>query len=199
LRRLEAAGGDWKRPPDVAPVTAIDVFRREVAALLDGFENHRPWFIKEPRLCLLARELLSLLTRPVFVHVVRDPHAVADSLAVRDGLDHAAALALWERYNRDAFVASHGWPRLLIDYAQLLADPFGVANRLYADLRALGVASLIELDEAAVRAWIEPGPPHTHAPRGELDAGQQRLWQSIQDRSILDDGASANTARRRVD
>jgi len=202
LRRLAAAGGDWKNVPETAPPAAIDAFRRDLAELFATLDAQRPWQIKEPRLCLVARELLPLLVRPVFVHVVRDPHEVADSLAARDGLDRAAALALWERYNRDAFAASRGWPRLLVDYAELLADPFGVAQRLHAGLRAFGIAGMVEPDEAVARAWIEPSPPRERAPRGELGAGQQRLWQSIVDRSILDDGASASITaaqRRKAD
>src|SRR5690606_23576076 len=67
LRRLQAAGGDWKSPPGHAPPAAIDAFRREIAVVLDSLDGRRPWFIKEPRLCLLVRELLPLLTRPVFI------------------------------------------------------------------------------------------------------------------------------------
>ncbi|NCT68555.1 MAG: glycosyltransferase [Rhodanobacteraceae bacterium] len=188
LRRLAAAGGDWKNPPTAAPAAAVDAFRREVAALLDGFEAQRPWLIKEPRLCLLARELLPLLTRPVFVHVVRDPHAVAASLATRDGMAPADALALWTHYNRAAFEASRGWPRVLVDYADLLADPLGTAQRLHAELGALGVSGLAAPDAAVVRDWIEPSPPRPSAPH-PLDAAQQALWTAIVERRILDDAA----------
>jgi GT2 family glycosyltransferase len=115
LRRLEAAGGDWKRPPTVAPPAAVDAFRRDAAAVLDTLDACRPWFIKEPRLCLLVRELLPLLTRPVFVHVVRDPVEAAASLEARDGLGRDEALALWELYTRAAFAATRGWPRVFVD------------------------------------------------------------------------------------
>src|SRR6185312_14995381 len=105
LRRLEAAGGDWKHPPMSAPDAAVDAFRREAAAVLDMLDTRRPWLIKEPRLCLVVRELLPLLTRPVFVHVVRDPLEVAASLEARDRMPRDEALALWERYTRSAFAA----------------------------------------------------------------------------------------------
>ncbi|GAA0712848.1 glycosyltransferase [Dokdonella soli] len=188
LRRLAAAGGDWKNPPTGAPPAAIDTFRREVAALLDTFDAQRPWLIKEPRLCLLARELLPLLTRPVFVHVVRDPHEVADSLAARDDMARAPALALWEHYTDAAFEASRGWPRLVVDYADLLADPVRIAARLRTDLGALGVGGLLEPDPARVREWIEPPSGRARAPvaaRIDLSAAQRALWAAIVDRSIL--------------
>jgi GT2 family glycosyltransferase len=189
LRRLAAAGGDWKQPAGVAPASAVDAFRREVAVLLDTFDSRRPWLIKEPRLCLLARELLPLLTRPVFVLVVRDPHAVAASLAARDDFDSAAALALWERYNHDAFEVSRGWPRVLVDYAELVADPLGVCSRLFTELRAFGVDGVVEPDAAVVREWIETSPRANVGGSSELSSTQRALWDAIRDRSILFDDA----------
>jgi GT2 family glycosyltransferase len=189
VRRLAAAGGDWKRPPADAPPEAIDAFRREVAAILDTLAPRRPWFVKEPRLCLLVRELLPLLTRPVFVHVVRDPLEVADSLAARDGLDREEALALWERYTRSAFAATRGWPRLVVDYGDLVAEPYAVATRLHADLSAFGVRGLDAPDPVAVASWIEPGLRRHAADerdRSALTESQRALLGAIEDGSVLD-------------
>ncbi len=188
VRRLAATGGDWKTPGTDVPAAAIDSFRREVGALIDEFDAQRPWLIKEPRLCLLARELLPLLTRPVFVHVVRDPHEVIASLVRRDGLDPRHALALWEQYSRAAFEASRGWPRILVDYADLLVDPVTMARRLHEQLGALGIEGLSEPLPTVVRDWIETKPTASRA-RGdevELDTAQRALQDAIADRSILD-------------
>ncbi len=185
LRRMAAAGGDWMHPPTASPPAAIDAFRREVAALLDGFESHRPWLIKEPRLCLLARELLPLLTRPVFVIVVRAPQAVARSLATRDGMQPDAALALWAHYNREAFAASRGWPRLLVDYDALLADPLASMRQLLAGLRAFGVEGLAALPEADLRRWIDAPTPSPAPTVAGLAADQAALWAAIRDGSLL--------------
>lgn len=181
LRRLAAAAGDWQHPPKTAPSEAIDAFRREVASVLETLEAQRPWFIKEPRLCLLARELLPLLTHPVFVHVVRDPLAIADSLARRDGMDGAAALALWERYTTDAFAASSGWPRVLVDYDELIGAPVVTAHRLFADLVAAGVTGLTMPSADAIEQWVEPGKGR----RAALTPSQQALRDALMDRSIL--------------
>ena len=189
LRRLASAGGDWKHPPTHAPDAAIDAFRSEAAAVLDTLDLRRPWFIKEPRLCLLARELLPVLTRPVFVHVVRDPLEVADSLAVRDRLGRADALVLWERYTRAAFAATRGWPRVIVEYAELIADPCAVALRLHADLVALGIEGLLAPDPVAIAAWIEPGLRRQRgddADHSVLTAAQRELFAAIEDRSVLD-------------
>ncbi len=196
-RRLAAAGGDWKRPPIHAPPAAVDAFRRQTGAVLDALDARRPWFIKEPRLCLLARELLPLLTRPVFVHVVRDPAEVADSLAARDGLSREQALVLWERYTRAAFAATRGWPRVLVDYADLVAEPPRIAAWLKAELSALGIDGLSTPDAVAVNAWIEPGVRRQRArpeARAALTVAQRDLLAAIEDRSILDREFAEETA-----
>ena len=189
VRRLAAAGGDWSHPPTQAPAAAIDAFRREVGALIDEFDRPRPWLIKEPRLCLVARELLPLLTRPLFVHVVREPHEVAESLTARNGVEPAAGLALWELYTRAAFEASRGWPRVLVDYAQLIADPLKVARQLRDALHAAGVEGIADPDAQIVRDWIEPSPPRARAPSPALSDTQRALQAAIVDRTILDDTA----------
>lgn len=189
LARLAAAGGDWAHPPDDAPTEAIDAFRREFAAIVDSLDTRRPWVIKEPRLCLLVREMLPLLTRPVFVHVVRDPLEIADSLAARDGLARDHALSLWERYTRAAFAGAKGWPRVLVDYAELVADPLRVASRLLTELTRVGVTGLGMPEAETIRAWIEPGPRHRRSgvdSAGTLTASQLALHTAIGDRSILD-------------
>ncbi|MEO7062350.1 MAG: glycosyltransferase [Dokdonella sp.] len=191
LQRLAAAGGDWQGPPTTTPAAAVDAFRREVTPILNALDVRRPWLIKEPRLCLIARELLPLLTRPVFVHVVRDPHEVADSLAARNGIEPAQAIALWQTYTRAAFAASRGERRVLVDYADLLADPVALAHRLHAELCAFGIEGLLTPDPAVVREWAVP--PTRNAPgaaRHELDPAQRALWVALKDRSILDDAAA---------
>jgi len=206
LQRLEAAGGDWKRPPTHAPAAAVDAFRRDIAAVLDTLDARRPWFIKEPRLCLVARELLPLLTRPVFVHVVRDPIEVAASLQARDGLGRDEALALWERYTRAAFAATCGWRRVIVDYADVVADPLAAATRLHAALVASGVEGLRAPDAATIGAWIEPALHRQRAVAGQdaaLSPAQRELAAAIADRSILerdpaDENACAEAASARA-
>jgi GT2 family glycosyltransferase len=194
VRRLAAAGGDWCNPPMQAPGVAIDAFRREVGSLIDEFDAQRPWLIKEPRLCLVVRELFPLLTRPFFVHVVRDPHEVAESLAARNGVAHSAGLALWEQYTRAAFDASRGWPRLLVDYAELLADPLQIARRLRDGLHAAGIEGIADPDPQTVREWIESPSPRARPPAFELNDTQRVLQAAISDRSILDEQPLVTTA-----
>lgn len=184
LTRLAQAGGDWRTPPAQAPAAAVDAFRRSVGALIAEFDAQRPWLIKEPRLCLVARELLPLLTRPLFVHVVREPDAVVASLVRRDAMPPAQAWALWEQYTRAAFAASLGWPRLLVDYDALCAQPLVVARGLLDELAACGVGGLRWPGDEVVRSWIE-APTHRPQAVGAATPAQRALQAAIADRSIL--------------
>lgn len=185
VHRLERAGGDWRHPPSDAATHAVDAFRRETAAILDTLDGKRPWFIKEPRLCLLARELLPMLTRPVFVHVNRDPAAVVASLAKRDGMPTDEALALWEHYTREAFAASSGWLRLIVDYDALVADPPAITRKLHTDLVALGITGLQLPADEVIQDWIEPTRRPLDSPPMTLSESQSSLLASIRSGEIL--------------
>jgi GT2 family glycosyltransferase len=185
LRRLEAAGGDWKSPPRSPHADATDAFRREVAGVLETLEPRRPWFIKEPRLCLLVRELLPLLTRPLFIHVVRDPREVAASLQRRDDMPLEQALALWEHYTREAFAGSAGWRRVIVDYNALVEDPVATTAALLSALEDAGIEGLRRPHTQSISEWIEPGGVGIATGEIPLSPSQAQLLDAITDRSIL--------------
>jgi len=190
VRRLEATEGDWKIPSSKENPAAVDRFRREVSSVLNTLEARRPWFIKEPRLCLLIRELLPLLTRPAFVIIKRNPVEVAASLAARNELSYEHALALWEKYTIDAFAASIGYHRILIDYAEVLSDPVNTADYLFHELSRFGIKGL-QPNFHLAEDWIEARLQHHRVTRLDsliqLTPAQEALQNALTDRSILDD------------
>lgn len=99
---LRAAGADWDELSrfslDRVPVATLEQFKSEAAQIIHQLDSHRPWFIKEPRLCVLAPLWLELLEFPVCVFVYRSPLEVARSLQMRNQFSIAFGLALWERY-----------------------------------------------------------------------------------------------------
>ena len=75
---LHGGGYDWWKIADFSVDNIPDDVRGHY---LDEFRNivyqldaHRPWVMKEPRLCLLLPVLRPALEAPVYVHVVREPH-----------------------------------------------------------------------------------------------------------------------------
>ncbi|MBX3285279.1 MAG: sulfotransferase, partial [Actinobacteria bacterium] len=190
---LHGAGFDWWKlvgfdaadlPPDV-----VAAGRDAFATVLEELDAHRPWVVKEPRLCVLLPVLAPLLDAPVCVHVTREPLEVARSMHQRDGFPLAAALGLWELYTVRALEASAGGPRLLVRYEDLMADPVGTTDRLVDDLAALGLAGLHRVDPEEVLGFISADLHRQHQDRALrrqwLNADQAELAARIDDGTLL--------------
>jgi hypothetical protein len=108
---------------DKIPNEALEEFREKARQIILRLDAHRPWFLKDPRLCLLAPLWLELLEAPVCLFVHRAPLEVARSLETRDGFPLSFGLALWERYNVAALNATRGRRRVQVNHADLMADP----------------------------------------------------------------------------
>ncbi len=152
-------------------------------ALVAELDRHRPWVIKDPRLCVLLPFWRPLLERPVCVLTHRDPLAIARSLQKREGFPIVFGLALWELHVRAALAASAGLPRLVTSYRSLVSDPPAAAAELRARLTALGIAGLKERALAGAAESIDGALQH-HATDVEshqeyLNAEQMALCESL--------------------
>ena len=152
-----------------------------LAPMLADLNAHEPWFIKEPRLCILLPMLRAQLGPVVAVCVWRDPLEVAQSLQTRDAMPLEFGIALWERYVRASFGA--GVPRVMVSYNRLVADPEGVTRTLLDELTALGVGGLRMPGPAELARAIDPGL-RRNAPRIDaasmLTPSQGRLLAALQ-------------------
>ena len=87
---LHGAGCDWDRvagfDADRVPPPVVAEFEARAARLVLAMDAQRPWFLKEPRLCLLLPFWRKFLEAPVAVHIVRHPLEVAASLRKRNGM-----------------------------------------------------------------------------------------------------------------
>ncbi|MGQ0830567.1 MAG: glycosyltransferase [Microthrixaceae bacterium] len=180
---LHGGGFDWWKvadfDPDRLPEAVVEeqlsAFRRIVLQL----DAHRPWVIKEPRLCLLLPVLRSTLEVPVCIHVTREPLEIAESLAARNGFPIPVGLALWEVYTRHALAAAAGLPSVAVSYADVVRDPVTTTRGLLEQLRALGVQGLRDPTDAEINAFITPTLHRQHRAeadrRGYLNAEQTAL------------------------
>lgn len=180
---LHAAGCDWNRVLrfDLSAVperTAADL-RAFAAKIVLEMDAHRPWFIKDPRLCLLLPFWRSVLEAPVCIHVVRHPDEVAASLGKRNGIPVEAGVALWEAYVRSAAEASRGLPDARVSHAELMADPVGAVRRLFDRLQELGVAGLRMPDEREIELFVDRG---LHRERRPAAAGRKSAQATLFDR-----------------
>lgn len=191
---LQESGYDWWRVSGFSPANIPDETRERYVAefrkIVLELDAHRPWVVKEPRLCLLFPFVRPLLEVPVCVHVAREPLEVAHSLHTRNGFPPPAGLALWELYTMFEFRATAGLPRVLVHYEELMASPVETTTRLIHQLQELGVDGLRIPTEREITAFVSP---QLHRERRSSDhrnawmnAPQLQLAAAVDDGSVLD-------------
>ena len=131
---LHNANCDWDRIAELdlnaIPEDFQNAYCRSARDIVLNLDAHRPWFIKEPRLCILLPLWRPALELPFCVHVFRHPVEVAHSLKARNGIPIRVGLALWEAYNAKAIVSSADVPRFFVSYSELLSSPAPVVSQL---------------------------------------------------------------------
>ncbi len=170
-------------PPDGQTLASVAAERTdELAAVLSGL-YHAPWFLKDPRQCLL----LGLWSRlrgnsELAVVVSRTPGDVIRSLQRRNSYPYPLAAALWERYTRDLLIGLDGRPCLFVRYEQVTAQPEASVAALaeVLDRHAKGAAPRAERAAQAIALVRAPAPSASTGP-GDLTSEQRAL-----DRLLLD-------------
>ncbi len=158
-----------------AALTPSGATKRAIRDRLLDLDGHRPWFIKDPRLCLTLGTWLPHCERPVVVICSRDAGAVASSLA-KHGVSIAFRLrrdeadALWETYSRSLLQAVVGLDCIYLSYEDVLASPIKAIENLYAKLVSAGVVGLRLPDPREVDAFVDPQLQHHATPAAVSDA-----------------------------
>ena len=182
---LQQARAEWWATSSISldrlPAQASARVGDMLTPMLADINAHEPWFIKEPRLCVLLPMLCAQLGPVTAVCVWRDPLEVAQSLNTRDAMALEFGVALWERYVRASFAA--GVPSAIVSYNRLIASPAGATRKLLDDLTRLGVSGLRMPDPAQLAQVIDPGLRRS-APRAEtgsiLSPSQRRLLAALE-------------------
>jgi O-antigen biosynthesis protein len=117
---LKAIGASWHEIAhlDLGKLTedARTAFEQKARVIIQNLDAHRPWVLKDPRMCLLFPLWQPLLETPICVHIYRRPLQVAQSLRSRDGFPIHFGAALWEKYNLSALTNSRNLPRLFVSH-----------------------------------------------------------------------------------
>ncbi|HWX17793.1 MAG TPA: glycoside hydrolase family 99-like domain-containing protein [Chthoniobacterales bacterium] len=164
---LRALGSHWD---DDRPLPA-DWLEREVtketqscllAILQRDFGKTALLGLKDPRMSRLMPLWFPLFEKlgiePYFVLVVRHPSEVAQSLAKRDGLDHARSYLLWLQHTLEAETVMRRHKRSFIDYDEMLDDPVAALGRVRSELKLdFRVPSRAR---ASLRKFLEPSLRH---------------------------------------
>jgi len=189
-------------------------FAPRVQKIIFNLDAHRPWMVKDPRLCLLLPVWRSLLEVPVCIYVYRNPIQVAQSLQTREGLlavNEGATLystrmagyltneikfpiilgmALWEKYTLNALANSEGLPRILVSFHDLMSNPVDTIKTLYQNLLSYEVQGLRLPSDREILAYIEPKFFHEHGDnelqKAYINTQQSHLVKAFQKGNILE-------------
>ncbi len=192
---LRSAGGDWDQvsaltPEALGPLPEGSEQDKKLKSLILDLDAHRPWFLKEPRLCFTLGTFRHFLDLPVCLHVVRNPVEIAKSLRTRNGFSMHFGIALWETYTRRALAASSGLPRVWVDHHELLADPVPAVGRMFEQLEKAGVRGLSLPADREILSFVSPDLYRAKSSLESIPAwlsgAQQELWHWISSSSRLD-------------
>jgi len=165
---LAAAGRSWDDVRPIAPTCwdskAARVLRSRAEELLrKELSRTRFLVLKDPRLCrtlpVWTAAIASAGASAGFVHVLRHPLEVAESIRARDGFGTAHSLLLWLRYQLDAEQATRSQPRSFATYEGLLHDWKQVALRTARELRFRWPRS-VKLASDEIEAFLEASRRH---------------------------------------
>ena len=186
---LHSTRHDWDVVADfdlaAIPRQELGTLRSRAAEIVAKLDAHRPWFIKEPRLCLLLPLWRPLLEFPVCVHIFRNPLEVARSLKARNDIPIAAGLALWEAYNVSALAAADGLPRIFVSYQDLMHSPAEATASLCSHLSEYGGYPMRVPGRPELAGFLSARLHHQRAGvealREVANDAQIRLFTSLQD------------------
>jgi hypothetical protein len=126
---LKHLGGSWENPPDLRAGweqdASLKVLVHDAELLLRSFSGYSHWGWKDPRTTILLPFWRKLIPNLRFVICLRNPLAVARSLAKRDGLSIAAGAHLWSLYTKAAIRETNGYPSTLAFYENFFRRPLG--------------------------------------------------------------------------
>jgi glycosyltransferase involved in cell wall biosynthesis len=153
-RLLQAMHHNWS---DVLPFPEkwwldekIQPFRDEIVGILErDFRRHELWGLKDPRLCRLLPLWHGILSElgceEYFAVIFRNPVEVAASLTKRNGFTIYKSALLWFRHVSEAEIHTRGFPRVFVEYSQILEDWESVVDNIS---RRLGMPLLKNIPAA---------------------------------------------------
>ncbi|WP_242109620.1 hypothetical protein [Luteimonas aquatica] len=185
---LHAVGCDWDRvlrfDAGALPQAVVADFDKRASKLILEMDAHRPWLLKEPRLCLLMPLWRKWLEAPVCISIYRNPVEVASSLHRRNGIPIEAGMMLWERYVRSALQGAAGLPEVVVSHRALMRQPGEAAEALFKQLEEKGVAGLRMPAAREVEAFVQDNLYRERESREDLrayaKARQLRLFKTLE-------------------
>jgi GT2 family glycosyltransferase len=179
---LRSLGSRWDDDRPLPPDWVERDITRDIRSLLirvleRDFAHASLLGLKDPRMCRLMPLWFPLFEKlgikPYFVLVVRHPSEVAQSLAKRDGIDHALSYLLWLQHTLDAETVMRRHKRSFVDYDEMLDDPVAALRRVRSELKLdFRVPSRAR---GSLRKFLEPSLRHHKARARKCEKGADRV------------------------
>ena len=179
---LRSLGSRWDDdrplPPDwVERDISLEIRSLLIRVLERDFAHASLLGLKDPRMCRLMPLWFPLFEKlglkPYFVLVVRHPSEVAQSLAKRDGIDHALSYLLWLQHTLEAEAVMRRHKRSFVDYDEMLDDPVAALRRVRSELKLdFRVPSRAR---GSLRKFLEPSLRHHKARARKCEEAADRV------------------------
>lgn len=161
---LAECGGTWHSPPlgsrgDTSHVEWEHLQEKAKEAVHSYFAGRGPWGWKDPRTTLLLPFWRAIVPDLKFIVCVRNPLDVAGSLARRDGIRLAHALALWQYYTETALRETQPHERLLLNYETFFQDDGASLSQL-VDFLGLSKPGSVSPEAQGLQRFIDTGLRH---------------------------------------
>lgn len=143
---LDPFPDNWWTDKSVRP------FQEELSSIIGrDFGESELWALNDPRMCRLMPLWLQVFrevkAEPYFVHMIRNPIEVAESLRKRNGFSRRKSILLWMLHELDAEQWTRDHPRVFVSYKQLLQNWPGTVERISDGLGIsfpVKIASIVE-------------------------------------------------------
>ncbi|RMG21834.1 MAG: hypothetical protein D6732_26635 [Methanobacteriota archaeon] len=186
-KMLHSLGSSWL---DVRPfpdnwqnLQEIHNLKDKIRVTIENeFRSSVLWGVKDPRLCRLLPIWLDVLESleidPVFIIAIRCPDEVVASLCLRDGMDREYAYCLWLRYTLEAELFSRPYPRVVVNYSNLLNSWKATISSI---AQALNINWPRSLDEARlqIERFLDPKLRHHKSFSSELSGDFSRISHQV--------------------
>jgi O-antigen biosynthesis protein len=156
LRELGSSWDDWRR---LAPSRIVPWHPRIAQAFHNEYGKHPLAVFKDPRVCRFAEVYLDIFAElsvePIPVLTFRNPLAVCDSLAKRNGFSREYAALIWLRHALDAEKSTRGLNRAVVSYEQLV-DDWRQEISMFAAQTKITLPAITPGNESTVEKHISP-------------------------------------------
>ena len=180
---LASSNSSWLNPISFnlrkIPTKELNNYSSQISSIILKLDAHRPWMIKDPRMCLLFPLWENHIELPVSIFVYRNPIQIAKSLAKRNQFPVHFGIALWEFYTISALKALKDQKTIFIQFPKLLESPVPAVKELHEKLISSGVSTLRMPSEKEISSFLDPNLFHEKCGRdlydNYLNENQKRL------------------------